>query len=71
MTDLAQQIDQLTAVIYTLAGLVVILCCYIVTQPVLGGPRKAVEFCKLHSRPLAECLPQHAEQPPDEEPPDA
>lgn len=67
-TDLLAMLDQLTAVIYTLAGLVVILCCYIVTLPVVGGGPdqplfrrkvKAVEHCKLHARPLSECIDQH------------
>lgn len=66
MTDLAQQIDQLTAVIYTLAGLVVILCCYIVTQPVLGGPRKNDDpTCPLHKRPRSTCLPEWHEETPE------
>ncbi len=63
--DLAHQIDQFIAIIYTLAALVTVLCAYIVTLPIAGDtkpPRKGkviTEFCKLHARPVHECRSQH------------
>lgn len=62
-----EQLDELRALLmigwFATCALLAIVNWDIISGAAAKQPPKLVEFCKLHSRPLTECIAQHKEPP--------